>query len=62
MKRARAGAVRRAERPAAPTSASASRETRLALLPSKSAQADSEPRRSLPSGDRPTHPAGEGLS
>ena len=32
--------------------ARASRETRLAFVPSKSAQADLEPRHSVPSGDR----------
>ena len=54
--------TRRAERHAAPKPARASRETRLALVASKPAQAGLEPRRSLPSGDRPTYPADEGLS
>ena len=52
--------MRRAERRAAPKPARASRETRLAFLPSESAQADAEPRHSLPSGDRPTYPSDEG--
>jgi len=52
---------RRAERTAAPKPARASRETRLAFVPSKSAQADLEPRHSLPSGDRPRYSADEGL-
>ena len=46
----------------------ASRETRLAFLPSKSARADLEPRHSLPSGERlprlaagrPTYSSDEG--
>jgi hypothetical protein len=42
----------RAERRAAPKPARASRETRLALVASKPAQAGLEPRHSLPSGDR----------
>ena len=42
----------RAERRAAPKPTSASHETRLAFVPSKSAQADLEPRHSLPSGER----------
>jgi len=42
--------------------ARASRETRLALMASKPAQAGLEPRHSLPSGDRPTYSSGEGLS
>ena len=50
-----------AERRAAPEPARASRETRLAFVASKPAQAGSEPRHSLPSGDRPTYPLGEGL-
>jgi DNA repair protein RecN (Recombination protein N) len=41
-----------AERRAAPKPARASRETRLALRPSKPAQAGLEPRPSFPSGDR----------
>ena len=55
-------AASRAERRAAPKPARASRETRLAFVPSKSAQADLEPRHSLPSGDRPTYPSDEGQS
>lgn len=43
----------RSERRAAP-------ETGPALRPSKSAQADLEPRPSFPSGDRPTYPSDEG--
>jgi len=42
----------RAERRAAPKPARAGRETRPAFVPSKSAQADLEPRHSLPSGER----------
>jgi hypothetical protein len=53
---------RRAERRAAPKPARASRETRLALRPSKPAQAGLEPRPSFPVGDRPTDPSDEGLS
>lgn len=45
---------------AAPARAHASRETRLALRPSKSAQADLEPRPSFPAGDRPRYSADEG--
>ena len=41
--------------------AHASRGTRLALVASKPAQAGSEPRHSLPSGDRPTYSSDEGL-
>jgi hypothetical protein len=60
----------RAERRAAPKPvlslvegpARAIRETRMAFVPSKSAQADLEPRHSLPSGDRPTYPSDEGPS
>ncbi len=51
----------RTEDRAAPQPASASRETRLALVPSKSAQAVLEPRRLLPLGDRPMYPSHEGL-
>jgi hypothetical protein len=51
----------RAERRAAPKPASASRETRLALVASKPAQAGMEPRPSLPSGDRSTYSSDEGL-
>ena len=54
--------LRRAERRAAPKPARASRETRLALVASRSALADLEPRHSLPSGDRPTYSSDEGLS
>ena len=42
----------RAERRAAPKPARASRETRLAFVPSESAPADSEPRHSVPPGER----------
>ena len=52
----------RAERRAAPKQASASRETRLALVASRPAQAGPEPRHSLPSGDRLGYSADEGLS
>ena len=60
----------RAERRAAPKPvlscvegpARAVRETRPAFVPSKSAQADLEPRHSLPSGDRPPYPSAEGSS
>ncbi len=52
----------RAERRAAPGLARADRETRSALVASKPAQAGVEPRHSLPSGDRPTYPLGEGSS
>jgi len=51
----------RAERWAAPEPARASRETRLAFVPSESAQADLEPRNSVPSGDRRTYSSDEGL-
>jgi hypothetical protein len=51
----------RAQRRAAPKRA-ASRETRLALVPSKSAQADLEPRHSVPSGDRQTYSFVEGFT
>jgi hypothetical protein len=59
----------RAERRAAPKPvlslvegpARAIRETRMAFVPSKSAQADLEPRHSLPSGDRSTYSSNEGL-
>ena len=44
--------VKRAERRAVSKPARARRETRLALVASKPAQAGSEPRHSLPSGDR----------
>ena len=43
----------RAERRAAPKPARASRETRLALRPSKPAQAGLEPRPAFPSGAEP---------
>ncbi len=52
----------RAERRAAPKPARASRETRLALVASKPARAGSEPRHSLPPGDRPAYPLDEGSS
>jgi hypothetical protein len=42
--------------------ARAIRETRMAFVPSKSAQADLEPRHSVPSGDRPMYSSDEGLS
>jgi hypothetical protein len=51
----------RAERRAATEPDPASRETRLALRPSKSAPADLGPRPSFPSGDRPAYPTDEGL-
>ncbi len=50
----------RAERRAAPTPAPASREPRLALRPSKPAQAGLEPRPTFPLRDRPTYPSDEG--
>ena len=61
-------AALRAERRAAPKPvlsyiegpARAIRGTRMAFVPSKSAQADLEPRHSVPSGDRPMYPSGEG--
>jgi hypothetical protein len=43
-----------------PEQAGASRETRLALVASKPAQAGLEPRHSLPMGDRPAYPLAEG--
>ena len=43
-----------------PKPASASRETRLALVASRPAQAGPEPRHSLPSGDRAAYSAREG--
>jgi hypothetical protein len=62
----------RAERRAAPwatkrptswtSPARASRETRLALRPSKPAQAGLEPRPTFPLGDRPTYSSDEGSS
>jgi hypothetical protein len=52
----------RAERRAAPKPARTVRETRTAFVPSKSAQADSEPRLSAPAGGRPTYSSGGGLS
>ena len=48
-------------RPQLPKPARASRETRLALVASEPALAGSEPRHSLPSGDRPAYSPGEGL-
>ena len=53
--------MKRAERRAAPKPARAIRETRLALVASKPAQAGLGPRHSLPSGDRPTYSSDEGL-
>ena len=53
--------VSRVERRAAPKPAHASRETRLALRPSKPAQAGLEPRPTFPSGDRPRYTAVKGL-
>ncbi len=50
----------RAERRAAPKPAPASRETRLALRPSRPAQAGLEPRPTFPLVDRPTYPSDEG--
>ena len=47
--------------PGRPKPARASRETRLALQPSKPAQAGLEPRLSFPAGDRPMYPSDEGL-
>ena len=41
--------------------ARAVRETRTAFVPSKSAQAELEPRHSLPSGDRSAYSSNEGL-
>ena len=52
----------RAERRAAPKPAPASRETRLALRPSKPAQAGLEPRPTFPLGDRPRYSVDKGLS
>jgi hypothetical protein len=52
----------RAECRAAPKPASASRETRLALVASKPTQVGLEPRHSLPSGDRSTYSSDEGSS
>jgi hypothetical protein len=51
-----------AERRAAPKPARACRGTRPALVVSRPAQADLEPRHSLPSGDRSTTSSDEGLS
>ena len=51
----------RAERRAAPEPAPASREPRLALRPSRLAQASMEPRPSFTSGDRPMYSSAEGL-
>ena len=45
-----------------PWPARASRETRPALMPSKPTQVGSEPRHSLPSGDRPMYSSDEGSS
>ena len=52
----------KAERWAAPEPAFASRETRLALRPSKPAQAGLEPRPTFPAGDRLMYPSDEGLT
>jgi hypothetical protein len=46
--------------PGRPKPAPASRGMRLALWPSKPAQAGMEPRPSFPPGDRPTYPSDEG--
>jgi hypothetical protein len=51
----------RAERRAAHKPAPARRETRLALVASRPAQAGLEPRPSLPSGDRAVYSPREGL-
>ena len=51
-----------AERRAASKPASASREARLALRPSKLTQASMEPRPSLPAWDRPTYSPDGGLA
>lgn len=48
--------------PGRPKQAAASRETRLALMAPKLAQASLEPRHSLPLGNRPVYPPGKGLS
>ena len=48
--------------PGRPKPISARRETQRALLPSKFAQANLEPRSSIPSGDRPAYSPDEGLS
>jgi hypothetical protein len=48
--------------PGRPKPVGASRETRLALVASKPAQAGLEPRYSLPSGDRSRYSADEGPS
>ena len=53
---------RRAERRAAPKPAVPAARRRLSFVPSKPAQADLEPRRSVPTGDRRTSPFGEGSS
>ncbi len=47
--------------PGRPKRAGARRETRLALVASKPAQAGLEPRHSLPSGDLPVYTPDEGL-
>ena len=46
--------------PGRPKAVAASRKTRLALGPSRPAQAGLEPRPSFPSGDRPRYAADEG--
>jgi hypothetical protein len=48
--------------PGRPKPAPSSRETRLPFVPSVSAQADTEPRHSLPPGDRARYSATEGSS
>ena len=55
-----AGTVR--VRPQLAKPAPASRETRLALRPSKPAQAGLELRPTFPLGDRPAYPSEEGLT
>ena len=49
-------------RPQLTKPARASRETRLALRPSKPAQAGLEPQPTFPSGDRPTYSSVKGLT
>jgi hypothetical protein len=61
MRRAALVAFLRAERRAAPKPARAIRGTRMAFAPSKSAQADLEPRHSVPSGAEPGHEQSGGL-
>ena len=52
----------RARAPGRPKPGTASHETRLAFVPSMPAQAGTELRHSLPSGDRERYSANEGLS